>query len=57
MTNKEWRKTIYQWLASENFIFNRERHQMLKKLLNAREQPDDDFLDNLDEDLETDDLI
>ena len=60
MTNKQWRKTIYQWLASENFAFNKERHRKLKQLLNAREtseeSEEDDFLEP-DEELETDNML
>ena len=59
MTNKEWRNSIYEYLTSTGYIFNHERHKMLKQLLNAREQSDDDFNDGLepDEDLETDDQL
>ena len=58
ITNKQWRNSIYQYLAGEGFSFNRERHKMLKQLLNARSSEDDDF-DNFepDEELETDDRI
>ena len=54
MTNKQWRQSIYQWLASEGFTWNKLRHKELRRLLNAREE-DDEFLES--DELETDDQL
>jgi hypothetical protein len=51
MTPKEQRRAIYQWLASEGFTFNKERHRRLKQLLQGKVEEEPQYLDDNDPNL------
>ena len=57
MTNKQWRQSIYQYISLHGFTFDKIKHKELKRLLNSRENVDDDFLDNFEDDLELDNQL